>query len=64
MNASTSAPGSSGAPAARCDQQLAGHGVSSWRTLPQVNDRRNDPSVDGARTPPNSVRHRAVPQHV
>ena len=25
-----------------------------WRTLPQVNERRNDPSVDGARTPPNS----------
>ena len=28
--------------------------ASSWRTLPQVNERRNDPSVDGARTPPNS----------
>ena len=27
---------------------------SSCRTFPQVNERRNDPSVDGARTPPNS----------
>jgi len=27
--------------------------ASSWRTLPQVNERRNEPSVDGARTPPN-----------
>jgi hypothetical protein len=26
---------------------------SSCRTLPQVNERRNDPSVDGARIPPN-----------
>ena len=28
--------------------------TSSWRTLPQSNPRRNDPSVEGARTPPNS----------
>ena len=27
--------------------------MSSCRTLPQVNERRNDPSVDGARIPPN-----------
>jgi hypothetical protein len=33
---------------------LAGLAVfGAWRTLPQLNERRNDPSVDGARTPPN-----------
>ncbi len=28
--------------------------TSSWRTLPQCNPRKNDPRVEGARTPPNS----------
>jgi hypothetical protein len=42
------------APAARpgrgyCSQLT----VSGWRTFPQVYDRRCDPSVDGARIPPN-----------
>ena len=52
MNASTSAPGSRGAaPASRTSSWRAT--ASACRTLPQVNDRRNDPSVDGARRPPN-----------
>jgi hypothetical protein len=28
---------------------------SNCRTLPQVNERRNDPNVDGARTPVNTL---------
>ena len=53
MNASTPAPGSSGAAdASRVSSRRPT--ASSWRTLPQVNERRNDPSVDGARIPPNT----------
>ena len=52
MNASTSAPGSNGAADARFASSWRAT-ASSCRTLPQVNERRNDPSVDGARTPPN-----------
>ena len=54
MNASSSLPGSSRGSAAsaavrpRC-------ALSSWRTFPQVNARRKEPRVDGARTPPNTV---------
>lgn len=34
-----------------------------WLTFPRV-DRRNEPRVDGARTPPNTRPHRTVPQQV
>src|ERR1039458_2405752 len=53
MNASTAAPGSRGVPAARAPRNFRAT-ASSCRTLPQVNERRNDPSVDGARMPPNT----------
>jgi hypothetical protein len=54
MKASTSEPGSSGVQRASSasSSRLT---FSSWRTFPQVKARRNDPSVDGARTPPNSL---------
>src|SRR6266851_2184736 len=46
MNASWPAPGSSGArPASPASSSRCT--FSSWRTFPQVNDRRNDPSADG-----------------
>jgi hypothetical protein len=53
--ATASLPGSSGARRASSasNSRLT---FSSCSTLPQVNERRNDPSVDGARTPPNSDR--------
>jgi hypothetical protein len=51
--ASTSLPGSSGARRAS-PASTSRLSFSSWSTFPQVNDRRNDPSVDGARIPPNS----------
>ena len=65
INASSSPPGSSGVRAAssastrRCT-------AASWRTLPQLNARKNEPSVDGARTPPNVAgiapwRNRSMP---
>jgi len=37
---------------------------TSVHTLPQVNKRRNDPSVDGARIPAKQAGHRPVPQQV
>lgn len=52
--ASTSLPGSSGAQRAS-SPRTSRPTLPSWSTFPQVNDRRNDPSVDGARTPPNSM---------
>ena len=52
MNASTSAPGSNGASRASSVSSSRA-AASSWRTFPQVNERKNEPSVDGARTPPN-----------
>jgi hypothetical protein len=51
--ASVPAPGSKGvrpASSARNSRWT----FATCSTLPQVKDRRNDPSVDGARTPPNS----------
>ena len=54
MNTSTSLPGSSGARRAS-SPSTARLTLPSWSTFPQVNDRGNDPSVDGARTPPNST---------
>ena len=54
MNTSTSLPGSSGARRAS-SPSTARLTLPSWSTFPQVNDRGNDPSVDGARTPPNSA---------
>ena len=48
-----SAPGSSGARLAS-SASSARLTFSSWRTFPQVKERRNEPSVDGARIPPNS----------
>ena len=54
MNATVSLPGSSGARRARSasSSRLT---FSSCSTFPQVKERRNDPSVDGARIPPNSA---------
>ena len=51
--ASTAASASTGVLAARPASSRRDT-ASSWRTLPQSNPRRNDPSVEGARTPPNS----------
>ena len=53
-NATVSLPGSSGARPARpaSSSRLT---FSSCSTFPQVNARRNDPSVDGARIPPISA---------
>jgi hypothetical protein len=53
MKASRPAPGSSGARRARSasSNRLS---FSTCRTLPQVKERRNDPSVDGARIPANT----------
>jgi len=49
------APGSSSPGAADASRASSRRATaSSCRTLPQVNDRRNDPSVDGARIPPNT----------
>jgi hypothetical protein len=50
MKASWPAQGSSGARRASSasSNRLT---FSSWRTFPQVNERRNDPRVDGARIP-------------
>jgi hypothetical protein len=54
MNATVSLPGSSGArQASRASSSRPT--CSSWSTFPQVNDRRNDPSVDGARIPPDKA---------
>jgi hypothetical protein len=53
-NASTPAPGSSGV----CRASSASRSrltLPSWSTLPQVNDRRNGPTVDGARSPANTM---------
>jgi hypothetical protein len=54
MNATTSLPGSSGLRRAS-SASISRLTFSSCSTLPQVNDRRNEPSVDGARTPPNTA---------
>jgi hypothetical protein len=54
MKARTSLPGSSGARRAR-SASSSRFTFPSCSTFPQVNERRNDPSVDGARTPPNSA---------
>ena len=53
MKARVPAPGSSGAcPASAIRNSRPA--FSSWATLPQVYERRCEPSVDGARMPPNS----------
>ena len=52
-NARVSAPGSSGARRAS-SASSSRFTFPSCATLPQVNERRNDPSVDGARTPANT----------
>jgi hypothetical protein len=52
MNARVSLPGSSGARRAS-PARNSRFTIPSCSTFPQVNDRRNDPSVDGARIPPN-----------
>jgi len=51
MKASWSAPGSGVRRASSASSRLLI--ASSCRTLPQVNDRRIDPSVESARTPSN-----------
>ena len=54
MKARVPAPGSSGASRVRFARNSR-WALFSWLTFPQVKERRNEPSVDGARTPPNSV---------
>ena len=58
-----SLPGSSGPRPARSSSgsRLT---FSSWSTFFQVNDHRNDPSVDGGPDRAEQRRRRAVPQHV
>jgi len=54
MKARVPAPGSSGASRVRFARNSR-CALFSWLTFPQVKARRNEPSVDGARTPPNSL---------
>ena len=54
MNATTSLPGSSGVRRASSASSTR-LTFSACRAFPQLNERKNDPSVDGARIPPNSA---------
>ena len=63
MNASTSAPGSSGAADGQLRQQLAGHGVQLPHVAPGERAQER-PQRGRCPDPAEQVRHRAVPQHV
>ena len=63
MNASTSAPGSSGAPAARSPRKLAGHGVELPHVAPGERPQER-PQRGRCPDPAEHLRHGAVPQHV
>jgi len=54
MNATAPTPGSSGVRRASSPRNTRCT-FPSWSTFPQVKERKNEPSVDGARTPPNSA---------
>ena len=61
-NVTSEVAGSSGAYPARPARNLAAT-ASNCRTCPNLNERRNVPNVDGARTPVNNRHIPAVPQH-
>ena len=48
-------PASGAAPTDHARRSPSSAALSSWRTCPNVNDRKNDPAVDGATTPNGST---------